>query len=54
MTNLFPGLREVFVKDPNGNRVGYFEDLQTAINLLVGDTEYRAVFFSFERLSSSA
>lgn len=46
MTNLFPGLREVFVKDPNGNRVGYFEDLQTAINLLVGDTEYRAVFFS--------
>ena len=46
MTNLFSGLREVFVKDPKGNRIGYFEDLQTAINLLIEDVEYRAVFFS--------
>src|SRR4051794_12689940 len=46
MTNLFSGLREVFVKDPNGNRVGYFEDLQTAVNQLVDDNDYRAAFFS--------
>lgn len=46
MTNLFSGLREVFVKDPKGNRVGYFEVLQTAIDLLIGDNEYRAAFFS--------
>ena len=46
MTNLFPGLREIFVKDPNGNRVGYFDDVQSAIDQLAGDAEYRAVFFS--------
>jgi hypothetical protein len=46
MTSLFPGLREVFVKDPNGNRVGYFDDLQNAVDALAGDKEYRAVFFS--------
>src|SRR5437868_1199748 len=46
MTRLFPGLREVFVKDPNGNRVGYFDDLQIAINALATDKDYRAVFFS--------
>lgn len=46
MTSLFHGLREVFVKDPNGNRVGYFQDLQKAVKELEGDKEYRAVFFS--------
>src|SRR5262249_7538684 len=46
MTDLFPGLREVFVKDPRGNRVGYFDDLQKAIEQLEGDQAYRAVFFS--------
>ena len=46
MTNLFPGLREVFVKDPNGNRVGYFTDVTKALAAVENDGEYRAVWFS--------
>ena len=46
MTHLFPGLREVFVKDPKGNRVGYFDNLQNAVEALANDKEYRAAFFS--------
>lgn len=46
LTALFPGLHEVFVKDSNGNRVGYFTDLKSAIDGLAADNEYRAAFFS--------
>lgn len=46
MSQLFSGLREVFVKDSKGNRVGYFDDLQIAVDALAGDTVYRAAFFS--------
>ena len=46
MTNLFSGLREVFVKDPNGNRVGYFTDITKALSAVENDGEYRAVWFS--------
>ena len=40
------GLREVFVKDPTGNRVGYFDDVTKALTAVDGDGEYRAVWFS--------
>jgi len=40
------GLREVFVKDPTGNRVGYFDDVTKAPAAVAGDGEYRAVWFS--------
>jgi hypothetical protein len=40
------GLREVFVKDPTGNRVGYFDDVTKALSAVAGDGEYRAVWFS--------
>jgi phage/plasmid-associated DNA primase len=40
------GLREVFVKDPTGNRVGYFDDVTKAVVAVAGDGEYRAVWFS--------
>src|ERR1039458_2007926 len=48
MTNLswITGLREVFVKDPTGNRVGYFDDVTKALTAVDGDGEYRAVWFS--------
>jgi hypothetical protein len=48
MTNLswITGLREVFVKDPTGNRVGYFDDVTKALTAVAGDGEYRAVWFS--------
>jgi hypothetical protein len=48
MTNLswITGLREVFVKDPIGNRVGYFDDVTKALSAVAGDGEYRAVWFS--------
>ena len=40
------GLREVFVKDPTGNRVGYFTDITKALAAVGNDGEYRAVWFS--------
>lgn len=48
MANLswITGLREVFVKHPNGNRVGYFTDLSKALAAVAGDGECRAVYFS--------
>jgi hypothetical protein len=48
MTNLswITGLREVFVKDTTGNRVGYFSDVTKALAAVAGDGEYRAVWFS--------
>jgi hypothetical protein len=48
MANLswITGLREVFVKDPNGNRVAYFTDITKALAAVAADGEYRAVWFS--------
>lgn len=48
MTNLswITGLHEVFVKDPTGNRVGYFTDITKALAAVENDGEYRAVWFS--------
>jgi len=48
MANLswISGLREVFVKDPTGNRVGYFIDITKALAAVGDDGEYRAVWFS--------
>jgi hypothetical protein len=48
MTNLswITGLREVFVKDPAGNRVGYFTEITNALEAVAGDGDYRAVWFS--------
>jgi hypothetical protein len=48
MTDLswITGLREVFVKDAAGNRVGYFDDLNKALEAVAADGEYRAVWFS--------
>jgi hypothetical protein len=48
MVNLswITGLREVFVKDPAGNRVGYFNDIAKALEAVAGDGDYRAVWFS--------
>ena len=40
------GLREVFVKDPTGHRVGYFDDLHKALDVLGRDENYRAAWFS--------
>jgi hypothetical protein len=40
------GLHEVFVKDPAGNRVGYFDDPKKALAALADDNEYRAAWFS--------
>ena len=40
------GLREVFVKDPTGNRVGYFDEVTKALSAVAEDGEYRAVWFS--------
>jgi len=54
MTNLswITGLREVFVKDATGNRVGYFSDVTKALAAVAGDGEYRAVWFSINVWSS--
>ena len=48
MANLswITGLREVFVKYPTGNRVGYFTDITKALAAVGNDGEYRAVWFS--------
>ncbi len=48
MTNLswITGLREVFVKDPTGNRVGYFTDITKALAAVGDGGEYQAVWFS--------
>src|ERR1700687_2942992 len=40
------GLREVFIKDSTGNRVGYFDDLNKALEILANDEDYRAAWFS--------
>ena len=40
------GLREVFVKSPAGNRIGYFTDLEKALALLAEDGEYKAAWYS--------
>jgi hypothetical protein len=40
------GLREIFVKDPTRNRVGYFTDIAKAVAAVADDGEYRAVWFS--------
>src|SRR5215831_19582840 len=40
------GLREVFVKDPAGNRVGYFTDITKALSAVENDGEYLAAWFS--------
>jgi hypothetical protein len=40
------GLREVFVKDPTGNRVGYFTHLSKALAAVGDGGEYQAVWFS--------
>jgi hypothetical protein len=47
-TNLswITGLREVFVKGPTGNRVGYFTDIAKALSAVENDGEYQAVWFS--------
>ena len=48
MNNLswITGLREVFVKDPTGNRVGYFTDINKALATVGDGGEYQAVWFS--------
>src|SRR3974390_2718500 len=48
MANLswITGLREVFVKDPTGNRVGYFTDITKALAAVGNGGEYQAVWFS--------
>jgi hypothetical protein len=48
MTNLswITGLREVFVKGEAGSRVGYFTDINKALEAVAGDGEYHAVWFS--------
>ena len=48
MNNLswITGLREVFVKDPTGNRVGYFTDITKALATIEDRSEYQAAWFS--------
>jgi hypothetical protein len=44
--NWITGLREIFVKDPTGNRVGYYTDVDKALSAVGDGGEYQAAWFS--------